>query len=74
MSVPVLVSLAPGSEESETVTIIDLLVSAYVKFTTASVATDWRPNHCMLARHETASCQRGWYQLLISHLTLSCLA
>ena len=40
MSVSVLVCLAPGSEEIEAVTAIDLLVRAGVKVTTASVAGD----------------------------------
>ncbi|CAI0875661.1 protein deglycase YajL [Serratia sp. JSRIV001] len=40
MSASVLVCLAPGSEETEAVTTIDLLVRAGVKVTTASVASD----------------------------------
>src|SRR5471032_460709 len=40
MSVSVLVCLAPGSEEIEAVTAIDLLVRAGAKVTTASVAGD----------------------------------
>lgn len=40
MSVSALVCLAPGSEETEAVTTIDLLVRAVVKVTTASVAAD----------------------------------
>lgn len=40
MSVSVLVCLAPGSEEIEAVTAIDLLVRAGAKVTTASVASD----------------------------------
>ncbi|KFK97603.1 MULTISPECIES: protein deglycase YajL [unclassified Serratia (in: enterobacteria)] len=40
MGVSVLVCLAPGSEETEAVTTIDLLVRAGVKVTTASVASD----------------------------------
>ncbi|MFZ4834123.1 protein deglycase YajL [Rouxiella sp. Mn2063] len=42
MSVSVLVCLAPGSEEIEAVTAIDLLVRAGVSVTTASVAGDGR--------------------------------
>ncbi|AHG21431.1 oxidative-stress-resistance chaperone [Chania multitudinisentens RB-25] len=40
MSVSVLVCLAPGSEETEAVTTIDLLVRAGASVTTASVASD----------------------------------
>lgn len=40
MSASALICLAPGSEETEAVTIIDLLVRAGVKVTTASVAGD----------------------------------
>lgn len=40
MSASVLVCLAPGSEETEAVTTIDLLVRAGLKVTTASVAGD----------------------------------
>lgn len=50
MSVSVLVCLAPGSEETEAVTTIDLLVRAGVRVTTASVASDG---------NLTIACSRG---------------
>lgn len=40
MSASALICLAPGSEETEAVTTIDLLVRGGVKVTTASVASD----------------------------------
>uniref|UniRef100_A0A182SCS3 DJ-1_PfpI domain-containing protein n=1 Tax=Anopheles maculatus TaxID=74869 RepID=A0A182SCS3_9DIPT len=50
MSASVLVCLAPGSEEIEAVTTIDLLVRAGVQVTTASVASDG---------NLTITCSRG---------------
>lgn len=59
----VLVCLAPGSEEIEAVTTIDLLVRAGIRVTTASVADDG---------HLTILCSRG--VKLVADTTLSAIA
>ncbi|STR66810.1 DJ-1 family protein [Klebsiella michiganensis] len=50
MSASALICLAPGSEETEAVTTIDLLVRGGVKVTTAQRCQRWQPDHCLLAR------------------------
>ncbi len=60
MSASALICLAPGSEETEAVTTIDLLVRGGVKVTTASVASDGSLTIVLFARRQTAGgCAAG---------------
>ena len=60
MSASALVCLAPGSEETEAVTTIDLLVRGGIKVTTASVASDG---------NLAITCSRG-VKLLVDPMTM----
>lgn len=60
MSASALVCLAHGSEETEAVTTIDLLIRGGIKVTTASVASDGNLGDYLLARREAAGgCAAG---------------
>ncbi len=60
MSASALICLAPGSEETEAVTTIDLLVRGGIKVTTASVASDGTPGDYLLARRVNCWPMRRW--------------
>ena len=56
MSASALICLAPGSEEMEAVTTIDLMVRGGIKVTTASVASD---NHLFTRGENPCRCTVG---------------
>ena len=71
MSASALICLAPGSEEMEAVTTIDLMVRGGIKVTTASVASDG--NLAITCSRGVKSLQmHRWYRWLTEITTSSC--